>query len=437
MKNRIRNGQAIRALWEGWMFSMGACCLIVLLSIWVSASWLPVVAFVLEGLLYYSVKSNRDSELPGCRLTNFVMTRILFWSGLIMLAIYFLDKFGISRGWFELYNPNVPYIPILVLAPMMTLIAGYACLRRYNYSFCHDCQLRLGTPAERGFLGKMFSSEGWFQVEFMFSFGAIVTVVEYAYYAFFYINVNMNTSDRFFFVWMPIIFFIVSLVYMGLRYFSLWSYYDSEIAGNNVRRPDTSAVRFLIFDEERIFLAEPDNELSPFARGLDTPAKITLPRRANMPLHEAEGYFRQLEGGGEFEIRPMYESIDAGGDSNVFHFIVSAKAEVISRGKLQGRWYSLMELETLLNSNKLATILAAEIHRLYTITTAWKTYARDGKRLYKIKHYRPTFRLRNIQNWDVDFNDSHWLNVAVYNQDSRFYRLRRFWNKYINGSQSI
>ena len=91
------------------------------------------------------------------------------------------------------------------------------------------------------------------------------------------------------------------------------------------------------------------------------------------------------------------------------------------------------ELERLLNGDSLAPLMAAEIHRLYTVTMAWKTYDRLGRRLYKIKNYRPTFRLRDIQNWDVDFNDSQWLRVAVNNQDRPFYSLKRFWRRYVNG----
>ena len=60
---------------------------------------------------------------------------------------------------------------------------------------------------------------------------------------------------------------------------------------------------------------------------------------------------------------------------------------------------------------------------------AWKTYDRDGRRLYPIKNYRPTFRFRDFKTWDVDYNDLHWLDVATNNEDKPFYRLRRFWRK--------
>lgn len=64
---------------------------------------------------------------------------------------------------------------------------------------------------------------------------------------------------------------------------------------------------------------------------------------------------------------------------------------------------------------------------------AWKTYHSDGTRRYAIKHYTPTFRLRDLHKWKIDFNDPKWLRVADNNEDVRYYRLRRFWRKYING----
>ncbi len=60
---------------------------------------------------------------------------------------------------------------------------------------------------------------------------------------------------------------------------------------------------------------------------------------------------------------------------------------------------------------------------------AWKTYNADGRRLYKVKNYRPIFRIKGIQDWDVDFNSPRWLNVARFNEDKPFYRLRRLFNR--------
>ena len=64
---------------------------------------------------------------------------------------------------------------------------------------------------------------------------------------------------------------------------------------------------------------------------------------------------------------------------------------------------------------------------------AWKTYDADGRRRYPIKHYTPPFRIADIKNWDVDYDNPHWIYVSDNNEDSNFYQIRRLWRKYING----
>lgn len=431
---RMRNGQAFHSMWWNWAISAAMPTLIITLSLFVDSSWLPVASFAAMMVLYGIVRSRRYSNQAACSLVPFVMSRVMFWSGLIMLVIDQVSHRGFADQWFELYNPDVPYIPVLVTAPVTVVVTLWMKLRGNNFPFCVDCRARFGTPAERGFIGRIYTQEGRAQVDFLFVRAMVLTVVCTGYYFLFYINVNLNSPDKFFFVWLPVILYLLSLVFMGTRYTSLWNYYEQELAGNNVRRPDSSTLRYLILDQERIYLTEPDNKMSPLARGLDTPATVTLQKRADVPLYEARQYFRNLQGNNDFEIRTMYRSEDAGGDSNVFHYIVNvAVASIVESGLLRGRWYTLPEVERLLNADKLAPVLAAEIHRLYTITMTWKTYDRTGRRLYKIKNYRPTFRMKNIQQWDVDFNDSHWLRVAENNQDRPFYSLRRFWRRYVNG----
>jgi len=41
-----------------------------------------------------------------------------------------------------------------------------------------------------------------------------------------------------------------------------------------------------------------------------------------------------------------------------------------------------------------------------------------GYRLYDIKHYKPTFRLHELEVFDGDFNDPVWLLIAKDNEDT-------------------
>ena len=126
----------------------------------------------------------------------------------------------------------------------------------------------------------------------------------------------------------------------------------------------------------------------------------------------------------------MYKSTDMSGQANVFHFICCLPAkETINSTSVRGQWFTLSQLQRLLYNHELTKMLASEIHRLYTVTMAWKTYDADGNRLYRIKNYRPTFRLKGICDWDVDFNDSQWLEVARFNEDKPLFHLRKLFHR--------
>ncbi len=87
----------------------------------------------------------------------------------------------------------------------------------------------------------------------------------------------------------------------------------------------------------------------------------------------------------------------------------------------------------MINAKQLNPLMSAETLKLYTVAMAWKTYDHNGRRRYRIKHYRPTFHIEDVKSWDVNYNDPTWLYVADNNQDTPFYHLRRIWRKYING----
>ena len=52
---------------------------------------------------------------------------------------------------------------------------------------------------------------------------------------------------------------------------------------------------------------------------------------------------------------------------------------------------------------------------------------------YGIKHYKPSFRLRDLDDIDVDFNDPVWLMIADDNEGRPFFQLRKLWRKYVSG----
>lgn len=430
--------KGILSLWLNWTIPTGAFTLLTFISIWVSKMWIPFVALGLGIALWADLMRARGTQRSHCMLTTWLAVRVLLISALIMLGINTLSVKGILDEIYtaELVNPKNPYITVLVVATTALVVAIWAMIRGEHTSFNQESLLTHGQVEERGFIGKVMNDESRFTVKMLLFVSFSISLISWVYYFTLYINVNMNTPDKFVFNWVPTILWAASVLYMGARYFSIWGYYYQDRQGTEHRQGSATLVRFLIFHDETIYLFEPDQLADdPLAGKIDTPASIFLTFREQINTQRANEIFSNLTAIPEddYSLRFMYSSTDATGSSNMFHYIVSVKdPHTIGQSSLPGDWFTMSRLHTMVESRQVAPILRAELYRLYTVTMAWKTYNRDGSRIYKIKDYRPAFRVKGINDWDVDFNDTQWLHVARHNEDKPFFRLRSIWRRLFN-----
>lgn len=442
MEQRRRdNGWGIIQLWFNWMIGSGMITLLVILSLWVKALYMPFVAFFMQFLLFVVIRRNREKQAPSCYILPFIVSRILFWTGLAMVVLNFLYSDWLVDAVFDptTINREIPFICVLIVAPISAIISGWGYVNRKKLSFCADCKMRNGSPAERGFLGVIFTQVGVYQVGFLFWMSAILTIVCYVYYALFYLNESLSLPDRFFYVWLPTLVWLFSAVYLGLRYLGIWGYYQQNVEGSLLRAGKYTRVRYLMVWADYMCVAPPevdaDRQIS-LDEKFDTPVATFIPRRDNVSQYDAEVIFNDLTGTKGVEVRFMYKNVTGNIDCNIFHYLAflndEQKAE-FDREHPECQWISLPDVAYLVNNGLCNPLMSAEVVRLHTVAMAWKTYHPDGRRRYKIKHYKPTFRICDIHSWDVDYNDSHWLYVADNNQDTPLYKLRKFWRKYVNG----
>ncbi|MCM1077109.1 MAG: hypothetical protein NC411_07090 [Bacteroides sp.] len=433
--HHITNEKAIFTLWLNWTISVGCLAIPETVSIFLPKPWIPFVVFGLMFLLILYRNNGQKFKASSCDLVQTVCVRTLCTSAVIMIIISIIYARGFISLFYpeELINSEIPYLTILVLGPVAVFYTALALIEGDNASVCRRCIIRNGTASERGFLGKMFMQESRYQVRFLMFMSIVVSVTGWVYYAFFYINVNLNSADTFFFDWVPTIVYGLSIIFFGMRYFTLWSYYYNHIELNPFLSVNTSGVRFILLNDNDVYLSRTEgfHDL-PDGNKFDTPADISLSHRSYVSLEEATEHLCNMSGlmPEDFSLRFMYKSTDLSGRANIFHFICCLTSkDVIEKTAYRGQWCTLSQLQRLLYNHELTRILASEIHRLHTVTMAWKTYDSEGHRLYKIKRYRPAFRLKGICDWNVDFNDRHWLEVARFNEDSPFFRIRRIFNK--------
>lgn len=412
-------------LWTNWLVAFGSVAVVLVLPLFMSKAWLP---FVVVGLAYILlVYSRRESAgvMPGCVLTLRVAFLSLFWSAMVMELINILNSRLLFDGLIDWSHANrdIPYIVGLVVFPVVSLNCIWQTIRGYGTRFCRNCQARNGFYPGNGVVSSIYSRESRYQVALILYISLTLSVIEWWYYFCYYINVNMNTPDRFFFNYMPITIIVLSLVFMWMRYANL-IHVIGPMAENE--KEQYTSVRYLVLSGDYMLLAPVDD------RRWDTPAHTELPPEMIVNDADARKYFARIYGGDDFRLRALYASKAHNMRTDVVHyaaFLPENADGLPEQGRLHGDWFSLDQIDRMLKTAGISAELADEIYRIFTITMAWKTYDRTGRRLYPIRHYRPTFRLRDFPDWDVDYGDLSWLAVADNNQDRPFFRTRRLWRR--------
>ena len=238
----------------------------------------------------------------------------------------------------------------------------------------------------------------------------------------------------------PVTLWTLSAIYLGVRYVGIWAYYSQRSDEHQIQNGLTTTLRYMLIWDNYVGLLEPSEDpdsVISVRTVYDTPTLIQLRYRQKVSYDDFHHYFSALAHIDHADIRFLYSTLVGNPEGNLFHYIVyltdSEKEEIDKRYK-RVKWFTLREVSELINNKEMAPLFSAEFIRLYTIAMAWKTYTAEGKRRYLIRNYVPTFRIRDIKNWDVDYNDIRWLDVARNNQDVPMYGLRRFWRKYVSGA---
>lgn len=436
-QRRQNLAQGIFSLWANWAVAIGFIILPIIITPLVSPRLLPVIPIILVGILTLLDRRNRIQMSPTCfRIPH--LTQVILISSAIVLLIDIIYKTHTDINNFigQPVNLSNPVLPILDISPVAVIVCLLNMTRGNNPRSCRSCRNRLGEAIDRGLIGMLYSRESKIQIKFLLWMSLALAVSTWAYYIFFYINVNINMADSYFFILCPLLCYVISLIYFGVRYYTLWVYYCQNNATAKVIDYQGTTIRYLVVCEDKILLniPEPTSDVI-FSDDLkiDVPLKVSLPFKESISGMEARNYFVDASEMQDADTRPIFQSCDPGMYNNIFHYVAFVKDADKAAEILKGQWFSLADTNEMIREGLVAMALAAELSRIYTITMAWKAYDKSGHRLYEIKHYKPTFRLKDMHTWDVDYNDANWLYVAEINEDKPFYCLRRLWHKITKG----
>ena len=214
----------IRGLWNNWAIAFGAIALVTFFSLFISKVILPAIIFVLAYVMMAKLKSDSgNSKMGACNLIVWATAIILFWSGLIMVIINIIHAEWFFGGRFvvEPFNPQHPYVASLIIFPTALAVSIYFLARGHSLKICQNCHARFGYYHQSSSVATLYFREARYQLRLMLMLSLLLSIVDWGYYYFFYINVNFNSPDKFYFIIMPIAVYLISLVYMSLRYMSM------------------------------------------------------------------------------------------------------------------------------------------------------------------------------------------------------------------------
>lgn len=422
MKESSIINRTLFSLFRSWAISAGFIAVILGTCHFINKTILPaillLVAFVMTGIM----RARRSRSEQTCLRMAWTVRTSLVVSAIVMFAVVLMHNphlFG-SRFNGPGFNPRIPYVSGIVIFTVGALVSLYAMFMGDSLGICASCRKVYGDYDRSSLASSLFNDESGHQLRLFFWICLGIAIAQWTYFFMFFINVNFNSPDLFFFNYMPVAVYVMSLIFLGSRYYNIAEAYRATVsAGARLHRGST--LRFIVTNGDTMLLREQqDGEW-------DTPYKVEV-SESKVSDDKARSRFEALGGPAGTGIRFLYANVGLGGENTMHYaaFVPDDSREQATRG---GKWLTLYEIDKFLHTGRIAPMLANELVRIHTITMAWKTYDREGRRLYPIKHYRPIFRLRDFKDWDVDYNDPAWLHISMENEDSRFYRARRLWRK--------
>ena len=419
----------IFSLFWGWLILVVSTNAVLSLGLFMSRRWVPLVVVGILFVVIILTKNHNRRGIPSYYRIPDMANFILFLTAVVMIIINLLNGAWEPR-WVkpQVHNPALPYISSLVVYTIMFFASiFYIVLGRRAPAFRKSSSTSSGS-ASHGLLSRLFQQESSLQLRVMTAYSGLVFLIVWVYYFKAYININLNAPDIFFFDVVPWALGFLSIVYFYGRYFGMYRHYCANPAMEAIHG-DSTALRFIVIVGDRLWLDVQD------APVIDTPVKCFVKFSEDVSLHTAETTFKDLTGLQPPRLDLAYESEEMATLANSFHYLCFFDSEEqLADARVSGELYSYERFVELLATGRIAVELKSELERIYTVAMAWKTYTPEGKRIYPVRNYRPSFRFKDIKDYDVDYNDRRWLKVTVFNEDHRFYRLRRFWHKHVNGS---
>lgn len=435
------NTEQIFLMWRNVAVSMLSLVLLHVLTTLLPAIFAPVVSTVIAIFLYYQVVSCSYSRNETCGIVPYIFFLVVTSYTVILVSLNVFHVWGVIDLPGEMVFFDKPYLQSLLLAPTGFVTTLIAYLHRRKLTLCVNCKLTNGSPLDRGRVGVIYSNESAFQMLNIMSLYAILSIVIYVYYLLEFVDVTINPRDRFIFSGVAIFFYLIDIVYFGMRYYNLYldlkerdellSPYDINTLGTR------TYVRFYVIAGDSLYMSSTtlDGLRDDESDIIDTP--FLIKRTVNgIQEYEIQRFIETQTGVRDGELRFFYGRAvaDAAGRKVLRYFyFLPGEPEDYPKLEVDGEWISSDKLKTIYNNapDRLSNVCLSDISRIALVTITSKTYDDNGERRTRLTHYRPSFSLRELRYDNLDFQDDKWIRISMFNSDTSFYRFKRWWRHHI------
>ena len=395
----------------------------------------PVVALVISSGLYMYIYNTRVGTKRNCIIPPISILYSIVIYAFFTIILNLMHIWGLFEMPHEFIFFTDPFIPALILNPVSFIVFIVIYFRRKKLRPCIDCRSKRSFGGQRGAFG-ILNSEAHLQLKNFIVMSGVLTLAVWLYYQFSYINTNINGRDDYIFTWLTVIGVGLDWLYFSWRYYNL--YLDLK-ENNELITPEElrdmtakTYIRYYVVCGDKMYLTEHAVDSSGGkAEVIDTPF-FTTQSMNGLQGDNVRNMIDRMTGVKNGELKFFYgrKSPDDNKHSllRYFYFLdgdVSDYPELATPGE----WVSFDKVKYIYSNfpNKMAELAVYDITRLATIMLTEKIFDENGFRKSGIKSYSPTFNLLEVRKSKIDFQDDKWIEISLFNSDTSFYKLKRWW----------
>lgn len=395
----------------------------------------PLVSVIAALALYAMIYNSRIQEDGSCMVVIYGLLYSAINYTIITIILNILTLCRIIYLPKELTFLEDPFIPSLLMNPAIFVTFTVMYFRKNHLMCCRACKLRSGDFYERGKTGHIFRYESYYQLKNLAILFGILSLLVWSYYSFIYVELNVNARDWYVFTWLTVIAIVLDVVYFIYRYYNLYlDLKESDEIITQEELQDMTAktyLRFYVICGNYIYFDQ--HSIDPqfeYKEVINTPF-ITKRSVNGISLPEVKTIIKRMTGIDDGELRFYYgrKSSDLKNHSVLRYFyFLPGEPEDYKEMPVEGEWMDFEEVKKLytITPSRFNAMTIMDLSRLATIILTEKIFNEEGQRKNKIKSYRPSFNLHDVKNSQLDFQDDKWIRISMFNSDTRFYSIKKF-----------